>query len=535
MDNGIVKMKEVLYCPHKRDNYDPTDIQSIFKYAEKIEGKTFLEILKEGGLDESQIEYVKAKEADKGLPGKIIEATYFGYELNNRQEADFEQVGVELKTTAADKDKQDKYKSGETISVTQIDFKSPVEEDFYLSHLYEKLKKLIVIFYHRDKKIPSKLDYKVIYSSLFEPTEQDLAIIKSDYREIVRKIMSGQAHKLSRADGIYLGTAPKAQKSTNTVIPYYGGEQLVKRSYTLRKEYVNVILDGYYSRSQETERIITDVSELEELTFAQVIQNRFAKYVGKEVNEIAREVNRYLITANGKQMDPIDVKKESKATYPLLTARMLGLSKLGSEELTKAGIVVKTVKFDSKGNNKENLRLSDVDFMEIYNSPASTVVVETDENGVEQEYFTDSWELSELYAQLDTMKYLFVVFQNDNNGGVIFRGCRLWAMSDEEIAMAAKDWKDIKRIITSGVELFLDARGRIGNNFPGSKEARMIHLRPHANKAFYVDSEGKSWGNGKLSDTEPLPDGRHMCRQSYWLKNTFIREILKDLLKKDPT
>lgn len=532
MDSGIMKMKDVLYCPHMMDKYDATDIQSIFNYAVKIEGKTFLQILQEAGLSDESIKWVELKQSDKGLPGKIVEASYFGYELNSRQEADFEYVGVELKTTAADMDTAtSKYKSGETISITQIDFKGPVEENFYLSHLYQKLKMLIVIFYHRDKSKKSKLQYEVIYSSLFEPTEHELAIIKSDYREIIKKIMSGQAHTLSRADGTYLSTAPKAQKSTNTVVPYYGGESLVKRSYTLRKEYVNVILEGYYSRPIKEERIINDVSELEEMSFAQIIQRRFSKFIGKKVWDIARELNKNPIGIDGQPMSQIEIGEITKATFAQLTARMLGLRALRSEELIKAGIVVKTVKFDSKGKNKENLRLGDVDFMEIFNSPASSVVVETDENGVEQEYFTSSWESSELYAQLDTLKYLFVVFQDDNNGGVVFRGCKLWAMSDGDIALAEKDWKDIKKVITNGVELVVGEDGRTHNNFPGPAKARRIHLRPHAQKAFYVDANGKSWGNGKLSDTVFLPDGRRMSRQSYWLKNSFVREILKDLLK----
>lgn len=214
------------------------------------------------------------------MPGKIVEASYFGYELNSRQEADFETVGAELKTTAADYDNAtSRYKSGETVSVTQIDFRGPVETDFYASHLYDKLRMLIVIFYHRDKTLASKLLYEVFFASLFRPSEEDLAIIKSDYREIIQKISAGQAHTLSRSDGTYLSTAPKARRSTNLITPYYGGERIVKRSYTLRKEYVNVILNGYYSRPEPEERLITDIRELERMSFAQIIQSRFEQYI----------------------------------------------------------------------------------------------------------------------------------------------------------------------------------------------------------------------------------------------------------------
>lgn len=89
-----IKMKNVLRCQEKQNNYDENDIESIFRYALKIKGKTFLTILEEAGLTAHEIEWIQTKETDKGLPGKIVEASYFGYELNSRQEADFEKVGV---------------------------------------------------------------------------------------------------------------------------------------------------------------------------------------------------------------------------------------------------------------------------------------------------------------------------------------------------------------------------------------------------------------------------------------------------------
>lgn len=45
-----------------------------------------------------------------------------------------------------------------------------------------------------------------------------------------------------------------------------------------------------------------------------------------------------------------------------------------------------------------------------------------------------------------------------------------------------------------------------------------------------MNTDGTSWGNGCIGDTEPLPDGRRMTRQSYWLNNSFVREIVRDLI-----
>ena len=107
-------------------------------------------------------------------------------------------------------------------------------------------------------------------------------------------------------------------------------------------------------------------------------------------------------------------------------------------------------------------------------------------------------------------------------------------MSEEDIELAHQDWLDIKKIIKDGVVFNIVKYGdgtRTENNFPGVADARRIHLRPHGNKSFYVDKDGHSWGNGKLSDTEELPDGRRMVRQSYWLSSKFVRKIVEDLIK----
>lgn len=534
------KMKDVLRCAEKQKQYDETDINSIYQYALGIEGKTLLQILQEANLTEEDIEWVRSKETDKGLPGKIIEASYFGYELNSRQEADFDKVGAELKSTPADVDKSTlRYKSGETISVTQIDFNHPVEDDFYKSHLYDKLKMLLVIFYHRNKELPSKLLYNVFYATLFKPSIEDIAIIESDFHEINRKIRTGNAHLLSRSDGTYLSTAPKSTK-TVLIEPYYGGEKIVKRSFTLRKEYVNVILASYYTRMKDAkeEKFLSEeeLLDLKRMTFAEKIQERFKPFLYESITQIAETLNLFY-EQTGADFTKLDVNTISKSTISVLTARMLGLKKLKCEEFTKAGIVIKTIYFNVHGTNKEKFRLDDVDFLEIYNSPDPHEEIEVDEEtGEEYKVIRTGWTDSELYAQLDSLKYLFVVFQEDSDGEIIFKGSKLWAMSDEDINLAFKDWLDIKKVLRDGVQLTRVAWGdgeRTENNFPGVADARRVHLRPHGEKSFYVEANGETWGNGRISDTEELPGGRRMTRQSYWLNNTFVREIVKELVDTD--
>lgn len=524
-----IKMNDVLQCPSKQENYDNTNIESIFSYAKLIENKTLLQILEEAGLTPEQIEWVRTKETDKGLPGKIIEASYFGYKLNPKQDADFDRVGVELKSTPADLNNKKKYVSGETLSITQIDFSHEIETNFYNSHLWNKLSWLLVIFYHRNKALQSKLNYNVIFASLFKPNDEDLAIIEDDYRRINKKIETGLAYTLSRSDGTYLSTAPKAQKKDSKIKSIYGGEEFTRRCYTLKKTYVQVILNGYYSKTKKEERIVKNLLELKTKSFPEILQDRFNPYINKTIEEIANTFN-YKIKLVKKKDGSLTL---SKATETVLTSKILGVKKLKNEEFTKAGIVVKTIVFNANGINRENFRLSDVDFFEIHNAVEPYEIEEFDDDG--NSYITQysGWEDSDLYKQLEDLSYFFVVYQQNTEGHLVLKGIKLWSMNESDINLAYKDWLDIKKILKEGVVLTRIPWGteeRTTNNFPGAADARLIHLRPHGDKSFYVDVNGNSWGNGKLSDTEPLPDGQRMVRQSYWLKNSFVRNIVSDLI-----
>ena len=512
-----IKMSDILQCKEKQNNYDSSDMKSIFLYAKKIEGKTLLTILKEAQLTDEQIEWVRTKEGDKGLPGKIIEASYFGYELNSKPDADFEMAGVELKSTPADKSK-DKYVAGETLSITQINLTSEITETFETSHLLRKLQILLLIFYYRNKVLKSKLDYTVFFASLFMPSEKDLIIIKKDYEDAVAKIKAGQAYLLSRRDGTYLGNAPKDSKNAVPFQPFYGGEKMLRRAFTLRKPYVQIILDGY-NYHKDSDVLVKNIEELKHNTVEEIIRNRLARFIDLSIDEICNQLKYE--------------KSKAKSDLALLTAHMLGLKQLRNEEFLKAGIIIKTIQFNENGINDEKFRLGDVDFLEIDRTPDIYTGYETDENGNEIEVQYSGWEDSELFKQLDNLRYLFVIFQQKNDK-IYFNGSKLWSMSDEDIELAHQDWLDIKKIIKEGVVFNVVNYGsgtRTENNFPGVADARRIHLRPHGNKSFYVDKDGHSWGNGKLSDTEELPDGRRMVRQSYWLSSKFVRNIVKDLIK----
>lgn len=94
-----------------------------------------------------------------------------------------------------------------------IDYFSVVEEKFEDSHMWNKARLILLIYYLYQQDIRSRLDYKIGYAKLFSPPETDIKIIKNDFEIIVEKIKSGKAHELSEGDTMYLGAAPKAATS----------------------------------------------------------------------------------------------------------------------------------------------------------------------------------------------------------------------------------------------------------------------------------------------------------------------------------
>ena len=75
--------------------YDKYDEDSIVSYAEKLVGKTFLDVIEEripGNRDEIMRTY--GNQARKGGLGNLLEEVYFGYKANSKQDADFEETGI---------------------------------------------------------------------------------------------------------------------------------------------------------------------------------------------------------------------------------------------------------------------------------------------------------------------------------------------------------------------------------------------------------------------------------------------------------
>lgn len=477
--------------------YDKTNTDSIAAYSKLLEGKTFADVIAEkiGNNNHEEILRAYGNKARKGGLGNLLEEIYYGYKANSKQDADFEEAGVELKVTCYEVNKNGSLRAGERLVLTMISYEEPVEKDFYKSHAWRKMSKIMLIYYWRNKLLNSNLLYKIGYTKLFTPPEEDLMIIRKDYTYIINKIESGKAHELSEADTMYLGACTKGANAEKSTVPQYYGSHLParKRAFCFKNSYMTYVLNHYIIGSSEEEKIIKNPLEIKEKTFGEILMERLGAYKGMLDTELAE---RY------------EINIANKGYRALLAYAMLGVKGNKAEEFIKANIEVKTIRFDKNGRNPEHFRLHDFDFKELA---------------------SQDWEDSELYEQLSSTQFLLVVYQ-ETDAGIAYIGSQLWHMNSEQLETVHQGWEAVKNKLNEGVTLTLEVKADgsevIHNDLPGVSDNPIFHVRPHQSQTHYKFHDGSEHGKGTMSNCNELPDGQYMPTHAYWLHSKFITSIL---------
>ncbi len=502
-------------------DYDDRDAESIYEYAKKLENMTFNQVLEE--FEKSNIkQYInlydlknaKLKLEDskasnsvdktgnafiytaKGQLGDLIERFYFGYAPNSNQEVDFEKAGMELKVTPIDKKKNGGYRAGERLSITNISYDAPVEEDFFKSHVYKKIECILLIQYIRDKSI-DRLDYIIKFVNKFKPlaSEEDKKIIIDDYKTIINKIKQGKAHELSESDTLYLGASTKGSTAASSWRPqYYGShEPAKKRNFCLKVSYMDYVLQNYVMPNKMLgEKIIKE--SIGNLSFEDYIIDKIKLHIGLTDKELCKKYNREY--------------NNNKAQWNDLTFRMLGIKSNQAEEFVKANIVVKTIRIEKNGKNKESMSFPTFKFKELVK---------------------EKWEESTIYNYFETTKFLFVVFTKKENEYEL-SNANFWNMPYNDLNLTVKDeWLNIQSIINEGVKFSFEKNKDnliVKNNLPGIADSKILHVRPHATKSAYRLKNGFTRGNVER-DANELPNGEWMTTQSFWINSNYVLSQIK--------
>lgn len=413
----------------------------------------------------------------KGAIGTVIEESWFDYSPNSNSEPDFKEAGVELKVTPFIKNKNGSIRAKERLVCNIINYMEEYKNEFETSSFFKKCNTMLLMLYEHLKDTPKK-DFCINEVVLFSFPEEDLKIIKQDFETIIEKIKNGEAHNLSEGATLYLSACTKGASAKSLREQPFSDIKAKQRAFSLKSSYMTQIINKYIFGSERDPHIIKNINDLNNITFEKYIYEKIKQYFGKTQKELKEIFN---IQSNAKNLNEI------------ILARILGISgKISNtDEFKKANIIAKTLRVNKNNKIKESIPLINFNFLEL----------------IEEE----DWEESKLYNYISDKKIMFVIFkQRKEDDQYVLSDIKFWNISNKDLDELEKVWKQTKDIIENGVELE-KIGNKLKNNLPKKTENKVAHVRPRARNS---------------KDVLPLPDGRFMPKQCFWLNNTFIEKEL---------
>lgn len=455
--------------------YNRQEIELISKSAI---GKSVNDILN------TEVITIEDKEANKGGLGQLIEKYLFGMDNNSDSEPDFMPAGIELKVTPYKKIKGGKLSAKERLVLNIIDYMTECKNTFRSSHFWYKNNKIQLLWYlweaNKDKK-----DLIITHEKLLElEKNEDLKQIEEDWNFIINKIREGKAHEISEADTMYLGACSKGANASSTRQQPFSDIPAMQRAFCFKNSYMTQLVRKYIGDYSNAEKVLKDT----DASFNDFVQNVINKYKGRTQSELMKELN---------------IDSKAKNILNMIINRMFNVkSKLkDTDEFVKANIIPKTIRVESNGRIIESMSFPYFKFDEIMNT---------------------DFEDSDLKEELETTKYMFFIFKEEN-GEYVFKGIKLWNMPEIIIESKVKSmYEKTQEVIRTGnIVNHIDERGRRITNFPGMSDNGICHVRPHGR-------------NSKDTTSLPVKDSVtgaiEFTKQCFWFNNSYLKEIIKEFI-----
>lgn len=437
------------------NEYEKSKPLSIENYAKKLLNKSLKQVLGDS---------IEQKYIGKGKLGQILEDLYFHYKPNSKSEPDFKEAGVELKTSPIKKNSKG-YVSKERLVFNIIDYNKEYKVEFEQSSFWLKNNHLLLMFYLYEKGLID-LDYIFKIITLWKFPETDLKIIKDDWKKIKTKIIAGKAHEISEGDTLYLGACTKGANKLSKRSQPFSSEKAMQRAYSLKSKYLNFIIKKNLFE-QESEPIIKSINQYShEETFEDLVIKKFKKYYNFTESEILKSLKIR--------------KPKSKHKLYIVAKKILGVKKRFIEEFEKAEIELKTIRLEKSGVLKESMSFAQIQYKEI---------------------IKEIWDESYWYETL-TKRFLFVIFQKDNDGKQRLKKVMFWTMPVRDLEIAKLFWLDTKNKI----------KNDIYDDFIKISDNKICHVRPKGR-----DSK----------DLMETPTGRLEKKKCFWLNSSYIKDLIK--------
>ncbi|MDO4807462.1 MAG: Sau3AI family type II restriction endonuclease, partial [Coriobacteriales bacterium] len=427
--------------------------EQIVARAAQLEGMTFRDVLDLGIYPDGVVREYNSRRYKGGM-GNLLEERFFGYRANSDREPDFAEAGVELKATCVDELRDGRLSAGERLVLTMIAYDEPVADSLYESHLWHKCRRMLLVWYLRDRS-KDPYDQRILFTLMFTPPEGDLRVMEEDYRTIAGLVREGRADELSESLTTYLGACTKGAtraRSMRDQPVYAPGRMARARAFSLKRSYMDYVLHHYVMGAPEAEAVVKDPRELQR-------QSLF-EYVTATINRHAGRTDRELCQMLGLEYTG------NKAQWTTIAYRMLGIRGDRAAEFEKAGIRVRTLRPEQDGRRLvESSPVLNVDFLALSAE--------------------EDWEDSALRELLIDMRYLLVVFQKGAGGDAVLRGCKMWAMPEGTLDGPVREcWQRTRDAVRRGVTLTrrVGKTGKVtyANDLPSISDHLVAHVRPRA-------------------------------------------------------
>lgn len=455
----------------------------IYKTKEQVLGKaeTILQKSLRGVISqkiaatiESQIGGYKLNR--KGFLGDLIEKYFFEINPGNISEPDFTIAGVELKTTPLKKHAKNSLVSKERLVFSMINYDSVVGETWEFSSFLKKNKTLLLMFYLWIEN-QSILDYEFKFVHLLNLLEdisrEDVFQIQKDWEYIVAKIKRGEAHLLSEGDTYYLGACTKAANSRVVRDQPMNRIPAKPRAFSFKQQYINYLIQTkLLGEKTNTDSIFKKQRRIE--TIEDAIKEKFAPFIGKTDREILTKLNSNL-------------GKKSKSYKRLVVNRILDIDSRNIEELEKANVTLRVVTLESTGTLRESISFPAFDYKDL---------------AIQVWYDDEGETMADFHLQLETKKFLFVVFQKQKGSDdVILKKMMFWNFPMHDIPEAERVWRKTVDCINEGRY----------DELPRMIDSDVAHVRPHGRNS---------------ADTIETPQKTQEMKRCFWLNAKYIQKIL---------
>lgn len=483
-------------------NDSARDASTIFTYSEIKErfdgilGKSF------GEIDLNDY-FLNSK--NKGIAGHIIEKCVLGYDLNSNPHADILVDGVETEVKTTGMRKIDNhFVAKEPVSITEIDPKIIITEEFERSHFWNKVHQMIFVYYFYDYNGPFDVQqyrrFIVQGYQLRIIPDEDKAVLESDWtivRDYIRDaqqldVPESAYPDISHLQLMYTDTAPKFHIEGSKIKQY--------ARFRFKRAYVNSFMQEYFYGVKRSK-----------LTFF------FDKYAQFD-ERCAQLTDKYRGMTVLDLLDYFQIctKTIHKAISERIILKMFDsdAQKINDIEIfNKLGLIGKSIVQSVENGRTEDMKLFKIDFEEIRNANLK-------------------FEDSQFYTYFKEYQLLTILFQEQTKKDVKFGenrfiGFKRISFSEEFIQTEVRPvWEKIRKLVNNNKlkEVFLyDNKGN-------------IRLTPKTKLPISAPNFPKSGDNlifvrGSGTDKTRLPqeiNGIRMLTQYLWIRGRELNEVMND-------